>query len=84
MDHFLKSVKTLQEAINLPESQEVLSKGRFNLTKWITSDDEVKSQIPETDRSTKVVKTFEAESQSSSILGLNWNVDTYNLSLSWN
>ena len=49
------------------------------MTKWITSDDEVKSQIPETDRSTKVVKTFEAEAQSSSILGLNWNVDTDSL-----
>ena len=34
---------------------------------WITNDEEVKSQIPETDRSTKVVKTFEAEPQSSSI-----------------
>ena len=46
------------------------------LTKWITSDDEVKSQIPETDRSTK---TFETEPQSSSILWLNWNVDTDSL-----
>ena len=51
----------------------------FNLTRWITSDDEVKSQIPETDRSTKVVKTFEAEPQSSSKLGLNWNVDADSL-----
>ena len=49
------------------------------MTKWITSDDEVKSQIPETDRSRKVVKTFEAEPQLSSILGLNWNVDTDSL-----
>ena len=53
---------------------EILNKGGFKLTKWITSDDEVKSQIPETDRSTKVVKTFGAEPQSSSILGLNWNI----------
>ena len=45
----------------------------------ITSDDEVNTQIPEADRSTKVVKTFEAEPQSSSILELNWNVGTDNL-----
>ena len=49
------------------------------MTKWKTGDDEVKSEIPETDRSTKVVKTFEAEPQSSSILGLDWNVDTDSL-----
>ena len=49
------------------------------MTEWITADDEVKTQIPEADRSTKVVKTFEAEPQSSSILGLNWNVETDSL-----
>ena len=49
------------------------------MTKWITSDKEVKLQIPEADRSTKVAKTFENEPQLSSILGLNWNVDTDSL-----
>ena len=72
MDDFLKSVSTPQEAIQIYQKvRDVLSKGGFKLTKWIASDEEVKSQIPETDRSTKVVKTFEAEPQSSSILGLN-------------
>ncbi|XP_075260006.1 uncharacterized protein LOC142351745 [Convolutriloba macropyga] len=42
-------------------------------------DKEVNSQIPEADRSTNVLKTFEAEPQSSSILGLSWNVDTDSL-----
>ena len=80
MDDFLKSVRTPQEAIEIYQKvREILNKGVFKLTKWITSDEEVKSQIPETDRSTKVVKNFEAEPQSSSILGLNWNVDTDNL-----
>ena len=82
MDDFLKSVRTPREAIEIYQKvRDILIKGGFNLTKWITSDDEVKSQIPETDRSTKVVKTFEAEPQSSSILGLNWNwnVDTDSL-----
>ena len=64
--------ETPQEAVeNYQKVREILNKGGFNLTKWVTSDDEVKSQIPETDRSTKVVNTFGAEPQSSSILGLN-------------
>ena len=76
MDDFLKSVRTPQEAIEIYHKvRDILIKGGFKLTKWITSDEEVKSHIPETDRSTKVVKTFEAEPPSSSILGLNWNVD---------
>ena len=56
MDDFLKSVRTPQEAIEIYQKvREILIKGGFNLTKWITSDDEVKSEIPETDRSMKVV-----------------------------
>ena len=80
MDDFLKSVRTPQEAIEIYQKvRDILIKCGFKLTKWITSDEEVKSHIPETDRSKKVVKTFEAEPQSSSILGLNWNVDTDSL-----
>ena len=80
IDDFLKSVRNPQEAIEIYQRvRDILIEGGFNLTKWITSDDEVKSQIPEADRSTIVVKTFEAELQSSSILGLNWNVDTDSL-----
>ena len=80
MDDFLKSVKTSQEGIDIYNRvREVLSKGGFKLTKWITSDEDVKSQIPEEDRSTNAVKTLEVEPQSSSILGLNWNVDSDSL-----
>ena len=80
MDDFLKSVRTLQEAIEIYRKvRDILIKGRFKLTKRIASDDKVKSQIPETDRSAKVVKTSEVEPQSSSILGLIWNVDTNSL-----
>ena len=80
MNYFLKSVRTPQEAIEIYQKvRGKFSKGGFNLTKWITSDDEVKTQISEADRSKEVVKTLEADPQSSSILGLNWNVDTGNL-----
>ena len=69
MDNFLKSVRTPQEAIEIYQKvRDIIIKGGFHLTKWITSDDEVKSQIPERDRLTKVVKTFEAEPQKSSTL----------------
>ena len=56
--------------------REIHGKGGFNLTKWIASDEEVKSQIPEADRSRKIVKILEAEPQLSLIFGLNWNGDT--------
>ena len=80
MDEFLKSVRTPQEGIEIYRKfRDTLSKGGFKWMKWITSDDEVRSQIPETDRSTKIVKTFEAEPQSSALHGLNCNVDTDNL-----
>ena len=56
MDEFLKSVGTPQEAIEIYQKvREILNKGGFNLTKRITKHDQVKSQIPETERSTKVV-----------------------------
>ena len=81
-DDFLKSVRTPQEAIEIyQKNRGVLIKGGFNLTKWITSDDEVKSQIPETDRSPKLVKTLKADPQLYSILGLNWNVGTDSLAV---
>ena len=70
MDKFLNSQRTTQEA---KKNRQLFSKGGFKLTKWITSDNDVKSQIPKTDRSTNV-KTIEAEQQSSSILVPNWNV----------
>ena len=88
MDDFPKLVRTPQEAIEIHQKiQNLLSKSGFKLTKWITSNDEVKSQKsshrshPEADRSTKVVKTFEAAPLSSSILVLNWSVNSDNLIL---
>ena len=80
MDDFPKSVRTPEEAIEIYQKVgEILSRGGFNLTKWITSAEKVKSQIPEADRSRRVIKTFEAEPQSSSTLGLNRNVDADSL-----
>ena len=82
-DDILKSVRTPQEAVEIKQKfRDILINVGCNLTKWITNDDEVKSQIPETDRSTKVLNSIEAEPQSSSILGLSgmW-IQTVSLSV---
>ena len=65
MDDFLKSVRTPQEATKVHQKvRDILIKRGFNLTKWITSDNEVKSQIPEADRSMIVVKQNDNHLQS--------------------
>ena len=80
MDDFLKSVRSPQEAIEIYQKvREILNKGGFKLTKRITSDEEVKSQIPETYRSTKVVKLSKQNHNHPQNLRLNWNVDTDSL-----
>ena len=83
MDDFQKSVRTPKEAIEIYQKvRDVLIKGGFNFSKWKTSDDEIKSQIPETDRSAKILKTFEAEPKSSSILVYSIGMWTQTVSLS--
>ena len=80
MEYSLKSVRTTQEATEIyQKNSNLLSKGGLILMKRITSAEVVKSPIPEADRSMNVVKNFEAEPQSSSILEMNWNVDTDSL-----
>ena len=76
MDNLLKSVRTPQEAIEIYQKvRDILIKGGF------TSDDEVTSQIPESDRSTKVVRNCKAEPQSSSIIELAEETDQNYFSL---
>ena len=59
MDNFLKSVRTFQEAIHIYQKvRDILIKAGFKLTNWIKINDEIKSHIPETDKSTKVVKNL--------------------------
>ena len=80
MNDFIKSTRTPQEAIEVYQKvREILSKVGFNFRKWIASHEEVNSQVPEADRSTKTVKTFDAKPQLLSIFGLIWNVDTESL-----
>ena len=66
IDDFHKSVRTPHEAVEIYQKVRILlSKSGLNFTKWIMSDDELKSQIPEADKSKR---------QSWSVFGLIWNV----------
>ena len=52
-----------------------LQKGGFKLLKWICNDEVVTRSIPEKVRSEAKSKTFEAELHTSSLLGMQWNLD---------
>ena len=76
MDDFAKSVATVEEAVHVYQDvRTTLKKGGFELLKWICSNEEVTRSIPEQDRSQAKSKTFEAEPHTSSLLGMQWNVD---------
>ena len=77
MNNYLKSVKITQKANETYQMvKEILSKVGLELTKRIKKDVEVNSKIPVTEWSTKFVKSFKTEPQSSSIFELNWSVGT--------
>ena len=76
LDVFTKSVTTVEEVIQVyKDIRTTLKLGGFNLLKWICYDDLVTGSIPEGDRSEAKNKTFEAEPYTSSLLGMQWNVD---------
>ena len=55
MHNFIKSDRSHQEAIEIYQKvRNLFSKCGFNLTKWITSDEEVRSQITDADSPTIV------------------------------
>ena len=65
LDDFLESVRTPQKTIDIyQKARNLLSKRGFILMKWIASDEEVKSEVPEAEGTTKLVKTFDAKPQS--------------------
>ena len=75
MDKFAESVETEEEArFVYQDVRETLKLGVVNLLEWIYNNEAVCNSIPEKDRSDAVNKTFEAEPHTSSLLGLQWNV----------
>ena len=83
MDDLVKSVPSAEQAIEIYKLlRAMLAKGGFQFTKWISNCEQTLTSIDQGDKSPSSSKTFEAETTSSSILGLQWNVDADNLEVS--
>lgn len=77
MDDFLKSVcdETTAERM-FREMISLLARGRFRLTKWISSSREVLSQIPPQEKASPSVDLNFDELPIERTLGLKWNTET--------
>ena len=75
VDDCLKSLKTAQEAKTVvKELTELLSRGGFRLTKWISNDREVSESIPQSERAASIVDLALDEIPVERTLGIQWNV----------
>ena len=85
VDDCLKSVNTVPAAINLAgELREILARGGFRLTKWVSNSKDVLDSIPESERATST-KSIDFEGVvSERALGVHWNVvnDTFGFQIS--
>ncbi|XP_041461181.1 uncharacterized protein LOC121412436 [Lytechinus variegatus] len=76
VDDCLTSVKSAEEASRLVnELRELLSKGGFRLTKWISNDRNVLSSVPETERAASVPNMDLDKLPVERTLGILWDVD---------
>ena len=79
VDDCLKSVASLDKAVKLVgELRELLSRGGFRLTKWVSNSREVLRSIPETELA-KGVKTLDLDQErlpAERTLGVLWRVET--------
>ena len=75
VDDCLKSMPTVQYAIE-PTSQlrEMLDRGGFRLTKWISNSKDVLLAIPECERAASV-KSLDLDGLTERALGIHWNVE---------
>ncbi|XP_033109301.1 uncharacterized protein LOC117110650 [Anneissia japonica] len=77
VDDCLKSVKTTEEAIELSSQlRELLAKGGFRLTKWLSNDRQVLEKIPKSERAATVFNLDLQELPVERTLGVLWNVET--------
>ncbi|MEL7343074.1 MAG: hypothetical protein AAGM67_21500, partial [Bacteroidota bacterium] len=85
VDDCLKSVPTTTDAIQLStEIRELLAMGGFRLTKWLSNDQEVLKEIPESERATSVKALDFDNNLSERALGVQWNIqpDTLGFNIS--
>lgn len=72
----MKSVNSTEKAIILAQQlRELLQKGGFKLTKWLSNDREVLTAIPEGERASSVVNLDIDDLPTETALGLKWNVE---------
>ena len=72
----MKSVNGAVRAIVLAKQlRELLQKGGFRLTKWLSNNREVLATIPEYERAKSVVNLDIEDLPTQSALGLKWNVE---------
>ena len=85
VDDCLKSVPEKEDAIQLASQlQELLARGGFHLTKWLSNDKDVLQSIPESERATTVKNIDFDSSLIQRALGIQWNVqeDKFNFTIS--
>ncbi|XP_071479017.1 uncharacterized protein [Diadema antillarum] len=77
VDDCLTSVGTKEEAVKLcADLRELLSKGGFRLTKWVSNDHDVLQTIPVSERSTSILDLHLDDMPVERTLGVLWNVGT--------
>ena len=75
-DDLMKSVDTPTTAVRLStQLRELLAKGGFRLTKWLSNDRRVLAEIPETERAVSVANLDLQELPTECALGLKWDVE---------
>ncbi len=77
VDNLMKSVDAPEKAIELScQLRELLRRGGFRLTKWLSNDQKVLAAIPESER-VKSVANLEIDNlPTECALGIKWNVET--------
>ncbi|XP_071476616.1 uncharacterized protein [Diadema antillarum] len=77
VDDCLKSVKDRAEAVTQVEDiRDLLSRGGFRLTKWLSNDRDVLGSIPEEERAASVSSLDIDELPAERTLGILWDVET--------
>ena len=85
VDDCLKSVESDYQAINLQgELRQLLSRGGFRLTKWVSNSIKVLESVPESERAPKAKDLDLGNSAIERALGVRWNVpsDTFGFKIS--
>ncbi|XP_028413990.1 uncharacterized protein LOC114536852 [Dendronephthya gigantea] len=76
MDDLLKSVPTIDEAIRLAyQLMDLLRRGGFRLTKWLSNCREVIQALPKTELATSVVDLASEELPMGRTLGVAWDIE---------